>query len=105
VYRKIFEIKGIPISYVAYDGEEAVREFEAHNPRPCVVLMDYRMPVVNGVEATKRILRMGAETKVIFISADDTVREDAIRAGAVKFVQKPASVKEILNAVENVVAL
>ena len=100
VYQKIFESRGIPICFVAYDGEEAVRLFAKHNPRPCVVLMDYRMPVVNGVEAMKRILKMDADAKVIFISADEGVREEAIEAGAAVFVQKPASLKEILEAVE-----
>lgn len=87
---------------MAYDGEEAVRLFEVHNPRPRVVLMDYRMPGVNGVEATKRILGMDAETKVVFISADDSVREEALKAGAVAFILKPATMKEIVEAVENI---
>jgi two-component system chemotaxis response regulator CheY len=100
VYQKIMEMKGIPVCFVAYDGEEAVRLFAEHNPRPCVVLMDYRMPGTNGIQATKKILGMDSEVKVIFISADDRVREDAIEAGAAMFVQKPASVKEILAAVE-----
>jgi two-component system, chemotaxis family, chemotaxis protein CheY len=100
VYKKIFELRGIPVYFVAYDGEEAVRQFAEHNPRPSVVLMDYRMPGVNGIQATRRILGMDSEVKVIFISADDSVREDAIRAGAVMFMQKPASVREIIAAVE-----
>jgi two-component system chemotaxis response regulator CheY len=100
VYQRIMEMKGIPVCFVAYDGEEAVKLFEEHNPRPCVVLMDYRMPGTNGIQATKKILGMDSEAKVIFISADEGVREDAIRAGAVMFVQKPASVSQILAAVE-----
>ena len=102
VYRKIMETRGIPVCFVAYDGEDAVQRFAEHNPRPCVVLMDYRMPGVNGIQATRRIMRMDPSVKVIFISADDGVREEAIRAGAVKFVQKPASLKEILTAIESV---
>jgi two-component system chemotaxis response regulator CheY len=102
VYEKILHMKGIPVCFVAYDGEEAVRQFEQHNPRPCVVLMDYRMPGTDGIEATKRILRMDSKVKVIFISADEGVKSEAIRAGAVMFVQKPASVKDIVKAVESV---
>lgn len=102
VYRKIFETRGIHIFFVAYDGEEAVRLFEEQNPRPRVVLMDYRMPGVNGVEATRRILSMDAEVKVVFISADEGIREEAIRAGAVAFVQKPATLKEIIETIERI---
>jgi two-component system chemotaxis response regulator CheY len=96
------ETRGIPVYFVAYDGEEAVQQFAKHNPRPGVVLMDYRMPFVNGIQATRSILMMDPEVKVIFISADDAVREEAIRAGAVRFMQKPTSIKEILAAVEGV---
>jgi CheY-like chemotaxis protein len=71
VYQKIMEMKGIPVCFVAYDEEEAVRLFEKHNPRPCVVLMDYRMLGTNGIQATKKILGMEAEVTVIFISADE----------------------------------
>ncbi len=102
VYRQIFATRGIPVFFVAYDGEEAVRLFGEHNPRPRVVLMDYRMPGVNGVEATKRLLRMDAGVKVIFISADDSVREEAIKAGAVAFILKPATMGEILQMVESI---
>jgi two-component system chemotaxis response regulator CheY len=102
VYRKIMETRGIPVCFVAYDGEEAVRQFAEHNPRPCVVLMDYRMPGVNGIQAMVRILRMDPKVKIIFISADEGVRDDAIMAGATMFVQKPASVREILEAIASV---
>jgi len=100
VYRMIFKARGIPVLFVAYDGEEAVRMFEKHNPRPRVVLMDYRMPGVNGIQAMKRIMGMDSEVKVVFISVDEGVREEAIREGAVAFVQKPATMKEILKTIE-----
>jgi two-component system chemotaxis response regulator CheY len=102
VYRKIMETRGIPVCFVAYDGEDAVRRFEEQNPRPCVVLMDYRMPGLNGIQAMIRILTMDPETKFIFISADEGVRDDAIRAGAVRFLQKPASIREIMTAINDV---
>ena len=104
VYQRIFAMSGIDVCFVAYDGLEAVRKFETHNPRPTIVLMDYRMPGTDGVEATKQILSMDSRVKIIFISADENVREEAILAGACMFVQKPASVKEILSAVEDVAA-
>ena len=60
------------------------------------------MPGVNDVEATKRVSSVDAETKVVFISADDTVREEAMSADAVAFVQKPVTMKEILETSEGI---
>jgi len=104
IYQRILETRGIEVCFVAYDGLEAVRKFAEHNPRPRIILMDYRMPGTDGVEATKQILSLDSEVRIIFISADESVKDEAMRAGAVAFVQKPATVKEILSAVESVAA-
>jgi two-component system chemotaxis response regulator CheY len=52
----------------------------------------------------RNILRINPQVKIIVISADGSVREAALKAGAARFVQKPASIKEILSAVESVAA-
>ena len=102
IYRRLLAMKGIPVCFVAYDGDEAIRQFAGHNPKPRIVLLDYRMPMMDGIKTMKKILSIDPGTRVIFISADERVREEALKAGAAMFVQKPASVKEILNAVESV---
>ncbi|MGA9141886.1 MAG: response regulator transcription factor [Methanocella sp.] len=104
IYEKVLEMRGIPICFVAYDGEEALRKLAEHNPKPQIILMDYRMPIMNGIEAMRRIFRLEPEAKVIFISADGSVKEAALEAGAACFIQKPASIKEIIKAVETVAA-
>jgi CheY-like chemotaxis protein len=105
IYEKVLEMRGIPVSFVAYDGEEALRRLAEHNPKPQIILMDYRMPIMNGIETMRRIFNQDPDAKVIFISADGSVKEAAIEAGAAMFIQKPASIKEILNAVESVAAM
>jgi CheY-like chemotaxis protein len=105
IYQKLLEMRGIPVCFVAYDGEEALRRLGEHNPGPGIILMDYRMPIMNGIDATRRILKLEPDMKIIFISADGSVREAALEAGAVLFIQKPASIKEILSAVESVGAM
>ncbi len=105
IYQKLLEMRGIPVCFVAYDGEEALRRLGEHNPGPRIILMDYRMPIMNGIDAMRRILKLEPDMKVIFISADGSVREAALEAGAALFIQKPASIKEILNAVESVGAM
>jgi DNA-binding NarL/FixJ family response regulator len=87
----------------AADGEDAVRL--AKHVRPDVVLMDLRMPVLNGVEATRRI-RAGASAsspaaQVIVLTTfdDDEDVFDALRAGAVGYLLKDAPLERLVEAI------
>ena len=83
----------------AADGEDAVAA--AARTRPDVVLMDIRMPVLDGIEATRRIVRAQPGTRVLILTTFglDGYVYDALRAGASGFMLKDAAPEEILAAV------
>jgi DNA-binding NarL/FixJ family response regulator len=85
----------------AADGEEAARLIGDHHPD--VVLMDVRMPRVDGIEATKRIHDLpGAENVRVLVLTTfdlDEYVHAALRAGASGFLLKDASPAELLNAI------
>ncbi|MEU3983726.1 response regulator transcription factor [Streptomyces sp. NPDC026672] len=83
----------------AADGQEAVRL--AQQLRPDVVLMDLRMPRMNGVEATRRILAALPETHVLMLTTFDEDAEvyGALRAGAVGYLLKDGSPEAMIDAV------
>jgi DNA-binding NarL/FixJ family response regulator len=84
---------------VAEDGVRALALVAEH--RPDVVLMDLRMPGMDGVEATRRIRREhpGVEVVVLTTHADDKSILAALRAGARGYLTKDAGVAEIARAV------
>ena len=86
----------------AADGEEAL-ELSARL-RPDVVLMDLRMPKLDGVEATRRLLAADPEVKVVVLTtyADDRSVIDAVRAGALGYLTKDAGADEIRQALHRV---
>ena len=83
----------------AGNGEEAVAL--ARQVRPEIVLMDIRMPVLDGIEATRRIVRSQPASRVLILTTFglDTYVYDALRAGASGFMLKDAPPEEIAAAV------
>ncbi len=83
----------------AVDGEDAVAA--TARLRPDVVLMDIRMPVLDGIEATRRIIRAQPDTRVLILTTFglDTYVYDALRAGASGFMLKDAPPEEITAAI------
>jgi DNA-binding NarL/FixJ family response regulator len=86
------------------DGAEAVRQATHH--RPDVALLDVRMPLLDGIEATRQIRAAELPTKVIVLTTfgEEAVVLDALRAGADTFLLKDTRPEELLAAVHAVVA-
>ena len=82
------------------DGEAAVRA--AALLMPDVVVLDLSMPVLNGIEAAKRILEAKPSTKIVFLTVEkdrDTCRA-ALEAGACGYVLKPRLATDLIPAIE-----
>src|SRR5689334_19742647 len=98
--RKILEVEDdLAVIGEAPHGQDAVRA--AERLAPDVVLMDIRMPVLDGIEATRRIVAMCPSTKVLMLTTFglDSYVFEALRAGASGFMLKDAPPEEIVAAV------
>ena len=95
-------LDGIELVGTAADGEEAVALARRHDPD--VVLMDLRMPRVDGIEAIRRLAALGERPRAIALTtyADDASVLGALRAGARGYLTKDAGAEEIRAAVEAV---
>ena len=97
LYRDILQLRGYKVVGTAFDGEEAIRKYRSSDEKPDVIIMYHRMPVMNGVEATKEILRGNPRQKVIFVSADVLVEKEARDAGAIEFLPKPFRMDDLIE--------
>ena len=102
-FRKMLELEDdFEIVGEAPDGRQAVALTKKF--RPDVVLMDIAMPLLNGLEATRQVLKAVPATKVLMLSAhsDDAYVKNATDSGAVGFLLKQTSAHDVCRAIREV---
>ncbi len=95
-------VEGIKVIAEADDGAQAVELAEAQGPD--VVIMDIGLPVLNGIEATRKLVRSRPDIRVVILSMRDdaTAVDAALRAGARGYVLKGSGVDTLCQAVQKV---
>jgi DNA-binding NarL/FixJ family response regulator len=99
------EDERVEVVGIAVNGQEAVdlaAEFE-----PDVILMDIRMPVMDGLEATRRIRETGLPVQILLLTGTETPigAEDAADAGTTAFLRKESGVEELRQVFLEVASL
>ncbi|MEK6671923.1 MAG: sigma-54 dependent transcriptional regulator [Nitrospirota bacterium] len=85
----------------ASSGEEALKTI--NKAQPCLVVMDVRMPEMDGIEALKKIKEMHPKVQVIMMTAFSTTEKaiEATKLGAYEYIIKPFDNNELLNCIKN----
>ena len=102
--RMVLEARGIEVLGEAADGREAVSVVARESPD--VVLMDIRMPVLDGIAATRELVAAGAATRVLVLTTYDLDEYvyGALRAGAAGFLLKATPPERLVAGIETVAA-
>lgn len=101
--RRILEdVKDFNVIGEVNDGEKAVKFCRTHPPD--VVMMDMNMPGIGGLEATKQILRMAENTRVIVLSMqkENPIPAKVMKLGAFGYLTKDAEPDEMIRAIRKV---
>lgn len=100
--KQILSHRGYQVVGEAEDGEEAVRLYA--EILPDIVTMDLVMPIQNGVEATRAILKKYPDAKIVVLSAmmQENLVADAILAGAKDYIVKPFQTDEVMKVLNQV---
>ncbi|MHA2008482.1 MAG: response regulator [Promethearchaeota archaeon] len=101
LYELLLQMSGFQILGIANNGDEAVKMFESFQEKPDIVILDYRMPVKNGIDALKAILEIDQSSRVIFASADRTIKDNVYLQGAIGFLDKPFTHKKLIKTLND----
>ena len=102
-FRKILELEDdLEVVGEVNNGRQAVAKVK--KLRPALVLMDVSMPLLNGLEATRQILKAHPKTKVLMLSAhsDEAYIVESINAGARGYLLKQSSIENVCDAIREV---
>ncbi|MHB8567725.1 MAG: response regulator [Nitrososphaerales archaeon] len=102
LYRVLLVKFGYVLLDIVKSGDEVLERFKQE--RPDIVIMDHRLDKRSGLDALREILKIDPQAKVIFASADDSVMEDVIAAGATDYIGKPFSMQELVEVINRCLA-
>ena len=103
LYGLILKEAGFEIIGTAINGKDAIEKYTNLEGKPDLILMDHRMPIKNGLDAMVEILKINKKEKIIFASADISVKQKAISLGAVAFLDKPFKMQQLLITIQKIV--
>ncbi|MHB1908568.1 MAG: response regulator [Nitrososphaerales archaeon] len=99
IFSKVLRMNGLEVVAAVADGADIVELIESSKPN--IILLDERMPRMSGVEACKIIHAKYPDIAVIFVSADQSVEQRALNAGAKAFLKKPVSSEKLIALVNS----
>lgn len=104
ILEDIFDAANLPVATYA-SAEDFLLAYSPENPG--CLLLDIIMPGMNGLELQKALSALGNNTPVIFLtgSGEVPIAVEALKAGAIDFIEKPVEAKTVLNSVKNAMEL
>lgn len=101
LYSEMISLFGHEIIAAVTNGEEALKKYDELSKKPDLIILDHRMPVRNGIETAKEILTRDSDARIIFVSADSTVKEEALDLGILEFIEKPFVLSTFKKKIRN----
>ncbi|MHA1211546.1 MAG: response regulator [Candidatus Heimdallarchaeota archaeon] len=101
LFKQILLSKGYD-TVVATDGEQAVRIYDSLKEKPDIIIVDFRMPKLNGLEVTKEILQRDPTMSILMITGDPQVNHNTCVKNGIRYKSKPVRMDEFLQEIRSI---
>ncbi|MBD3215824.1 MAG: response regulator [Candidatus Lokiarchaeota archaeon] len=88
--------------HIAENGREAIAKYKLLKNKPEVVIIDYHMPIMDGLTAMSKILKLNPYQSILFASADSDIKNTVMDLGASDFLNKPFEVSELIGIIRKI---
>ncbi|MBN1539198.1 MAG: response regulator [Candidatus Thermoplasmatota archaeon] len=95
----ILEDMGHRVVAQSLNGEVALQTYMEMGTRPDLLIIDHRMPIMSGTDLARSVLEKVPGQKILFLTADESVKETVNNLGITNFLEKPADIDTIREAV------
>lgn len=100
LFEKFLKLSGYDVIGTAKNGDEAINKFKSYSRKPDIIIIDNYMPIKDGIQATSEISNFNESTRIIFTSANASLKSKALEAGAAFFLEKPFSLRDLTDAIK-----
>ena len=101
----LLKMSGFEIVGTANNGITAIKIYKQLNEKPDIILIDYRIPLKNGIETAKEILKLDKSSKIIFTTADSTIKKEALSLGIIDFIEKPFLCEKLIESIHKIIEI
>jgi CheY-like chemotaxis protein len=96
IFENLFEDSEI---HLATNGQEAVDKHKELKNELDLIIMDHKMPIKDGISAMIEILSISPNLKIIINSCDKSIKNKALKNGALFFIEKPYKIKDLFEQI------
>ncbi|HUT81980.1 MAG TPA: response regulator [Candidatus Bathyarchaeia archaeon] len=100
LFKNILNDKGYDIIEVE-DGEKAIKIYDRLAEKPEIIVVDYRLPTLNGLEFTQAILARDPTSSILMISGDPKIDKSTAKQWGIRFCAKPITKNDLISEIEN----
>ncbi len=99
LFSKVLRSRGYD-TVEAKDGEQAIKIYDDLKEKPDIIVVDFRMPKINGLEVTKEILKRDPSTNILMITGDPRINRKYLFDSGIKFKAKPVRMDDFLSEIQ-----